>query len=147
MLLQGRKISLSEISADTLDGKVSGECSLDLDPGLAYSFKLDAGEMTLEAVVRDFNLGEKFKLSGKFFGSSQLQGRGEKISGLTGEFFILEPGGSLVINDRKTLEDMAKNIPKDGQTTQEMLVESLKDYRYNKGQMNLSKKGQVLSLF
>lgn len=139
-VLEGTIVSLNGLSAELFSGKISGEFSGQLGGELAYTLNLQAAGLSLEALVQDFNLTEKFQLSGRLNGKVTLEGQGARVRILSGGFFAQDPGGTLEIKDKQFLEAMAKNT---GQSL-EMVVESFKDYRYNKGDMRLGLEGTNL---
>ncbi|MCM8789859.1 MAG: YdbH domain-containing protein [Candidatus Omnitrophica bacterium] len=88
----------------------------------------------MEEFVRDFNLGEKIRLSGKLAGAVILSGSGNNIKAVNGKFMTTGTGGVLIIKDNRFLENMARNS---GQLL-DILAESFKDYHYNTGVIKLS---------
>jgi hypothetical protein len=139
-VLEGTIVSLDGLSAELFSGKISGDFTAQLGEELAYTLNLQAAGLSLEALVQDFNLMEKFQLSGRLNGKVTLQGQGPGVRILKGNFFAADPGGTLEIKDKQLLEAMAKNT---GQSL-EMVVESFKDYHYNKGDMRLGLEGSNL---
>ena len=81
-------------------------------------------------------------MSGFLSGELLLNGDRNTIEVLTGDFSTAHIGGTLVINDTRFLENIARN------TNQpvDILVESFQNYHYNSGTMKLSKEKDNLIL-
>lgn len=129
----GKYISLDPFSADMLRGKVSGRASLGFEQGCRYSAGIKLSGIDLEAFVKDFEFGERFKISGKVSADFLLKGGGADIEVLEGDIASLDPGGELTVSDSSFLESMARGS---GQSL-DILVESLRNYRYNIGTARL----------
>lgn len=136
--LEDMVLSLYGVSARTLDGDLQGDLQGDLDLKInqkaQYTLNLKCADLDIERFVRDFNLREKFDMSGRLNGELRLEGKGAHLEILGGNFSTLKPGGTLVIRDTKFLENMARN----SRQPLDLLVESFKNYRYNTGVMSLS---------
>ena len=133
-LLERRRLFLSSLYAHVLGGDVSGDSGFIMDKSAAYSFNLKLTDLDMEKFVNDFNLKEKFLLTGKLSGAVNLLAEKADIKALSGDFSTSESGGVLIIKDNKFLENMAINS---GQSL-DILVENFQNYRYNTGMMKLS---------
>lgn len=132
--LRGRRADLDLSSCDIFGGKISGSAKLGLSGRLAYSAELNVSGINLDDFIKDFELGEKFRMSGNLSGTARIEGKGGDMEILSGSLQAARPGGALVITDRSFLENIARAS---GQSF-EMLVESFKDYHYNTGIVELS---------
>ena len=132
--LEDMILSLYGVSARTLDGDLRADMDLKINKQAQYTLNLKCADLDIERFVRDFNLREKFDMSGRLSGDLKLQGKGAHIEILGGNFSTLEPGGTLVIRDTKFLENMARK----SRQPLDLLGESFKDFRYNTGVMSLS---------
>jgi len=132
--LAGKNLFLDSLSGEVLGGKVTGDCRLQVEPPSSYVADLKFQGLDTKQVVEDFDLKEKFQMSGRFDGKLTLKGQGTDVDILAGDFSASENGGTLVIQDTRMLENVAKS------TNQplELVVASLKNYHYNVGIMKLS---------
>lgn len=121
-------------SCDMFGGKISGNAKLGLNGRLAYSAELNVSGIKPDNFIKDFELGEKFRMSGDLSGALRIEGKGGDMEILSGGLWAARPGGTLVITDKSFLENIARAS---GQSF-EMLVESFKDYHYNTGIAKLS---------
>lgn len=134
VVLRGRRADLDLSSCDLFGGKISGSAKLGLNRHLVYSAELNVSGIKPDDFIKDFELGEKFRMSGNLSGTARIEGKGGDIEILSGSLQAARPGGALVITDRSFLENIARAS---GQSF-EMLVESFKDYHYNTGIAELS---------
>jgi len=132
--LEGKNLFLENLSAKAFDGELQGDLALTLDKEPQYLGHIKAINLDLEKFAQDFNLKEKFQMSGKLVGELAFKGSGANVQILDGNFSTVEPGGRLTITDDKFLKNVAQNS---GQSL-DILVESFKDYHYNNGVMKLS---------
>jgi hypothetical protein len=121
-------------SCDIFGGKISGSAKLRENGRLAYSAELNVSGIKPDDFIKDFELGERFRMSGNLSGAARIEGRGGDMEILSGSLQAARPGGSLVITDRSFLESIARAS---GQSF-EMLVESFKNYHYNTGVLKSS---------
>ncbi len=136
--LQDMTFSAYGVSAKVLNGIV--QLDLKIDKGLCYSLDMKCADFDIEKFIQDFNLREKFDMTGKLNGTLKVKGQANRIEMLEGDFSTLLPGGKLVITDTKFLENMAKTT----RQPTSLLVESFKNYWYNIGVMNLGlEKGNI----
>lgn len=132
--LKGNGLSVEELSAQALDGAVQGDFSVNIAQEISYLLDLRFLNLDIESFIDDFNLKDKFEMSGSLSGSVVVQGKGADITVLGGDFSSDSSGGILVIKDKKLLENMAGKTNK----SLDLLVESFKNYCYNKGIIRLS---------
>ncbi len=131
--LQDKLLSAYGVSAKALNGTIDLDLGLEIDKAVRYRAEIKCADLDIERFVRDFNLGEKFEMTGRLNGGLKLKGLAGEIEILDGSFSTLPPGGMLVITDTKFLGNMGRvtNQPVS------LLVESFKNYRYNIGLMGL----------
>lgn len=132
--LEDKNLVLDSLSAQTLNGRIQGNLTFKMDNPLEYAANLKFINIDIERLVEDFKLNERFQMSGGVNGNLVLNGRGAEINILRGDFSSTESGGTLTITDNQFLERMARN----SQQYLDIVVESFRNYRYNKGVMKLS---------
>lgn len=132
--LEDKNLFLDSLSAQTLNGQIGGDLSFKMDRDQEYLANLKFINLDVEKFVNDFNLNEKFQMSGRLGGSLFLNGRGANINILSGDLSATKSGGTLVIKDTEFLEKVARN----SNQPLDIVVESFKNYRYNKGAIKLS---------
>lgn len=132
--LSGKELSLSGASAQALDGDIEGNLKLSIDRNTSYGAVLKFTNLDIARFIHDFELKEKFEMTGRLSGNLTLQGKGADIEILNGELSTLEPGGMLIVKDTKFLENMASKTNQ----SLDLLVENFKNYHYNIGTMKLS---------
>jgi hypothetical protein len=125
---------LDTFSAKVFGGQIRGNAALKIDQGAFYLASLNFTDLDLEKFVSAFELEEKFRMSGLLGGRIVLEGRGADIRILNGDLAMTEAGGMLIIKDPRVLEHIAG---RSGQPL-DILVESLKNYHYNRGTVTLS---------
>ncbi|MBU1726868.1 MAG: hypothetical protein KJ880_04500 [Candidatus Omnitrophica bacterium] len=106
---KNKTLSFYDILAKTLGGELRGEINLKLGERLDYQLKLNCASLDTAGFVRDFELSDKFEMTGKLNGWINLEGQNVSIRALSGDFSVLSPGGSLTIKDTKMLENMAQS--------------------------------------
>lgn len=131
--LEDKNLFLSSLFADSLGGKIHGDLNLRIDKDIQYAADLKFINLDGEIFVKEFDLGEKFSLSGRLRGKIALEGRGAELETMRGDFNADEPGGVLSIRDRRYLEDIARNSSQ----PLDVLIESFTNYRYNTGLIKL----------
>lgn len=131
--LKNKLLFLDDLSAQVFSGMIQGDLNIMLDGNSGYLMNLKFINLDTEDFVEDFNLNEKVKMSGKLAGQLTLQGKGLDIQLINGDFSDAAGGGVLTIKDTKFLE----NIAHSSKQPLDLLVESFKDYHYNKAVMRL----------
>lgn len=142
--LKNRALSLSSISGKILVGQVDGDVVFYLGKENRYKCNFQFVDLNLEDAVNKFDLQERFSISGKLSGSMKIEGKGQDLNMLEGNFSLPLPGGMFIIKDDKLLGKLAR----DSNQPLDIFVESFKNYRYNTGVMKLSleKVGLVLNI-
>jgi len=131
--LKDRILFLDSLSAKALGGKIQGDLTFRIGKEKEYLANLEFINLDLEKFVDDFNLENKFQITGSLNGAMNFKGKGFDINALTGDFSAAEYGGILVIKDTRFLENLARN----SKQPLDILMESFKDYHYNTGMMRL----------
>jgi hypothetical protein len=143
--LSDNVLTLLSLSARILGGTIEGDARIRVGKTPEYSCNLKAKDVSLETIVKDFNLGEKIRMTGSVSGHAALEGRWPRIDAVNGNLSTAAPGGIFSISDTKFLETIARTTKQ----SLEMIVESFRDYRYNEGTIGLSMEGKdlVVSVF
>jgi hypothetical protein len=128
---------LNGLTSSLLGGEISADAKVRLSQELDYLVNAKAGKISLGRIVEDFELKDKFQMSGIIAGEIGLRGKGPNIQFLNVDFSALDPGGTLIITDTKFLELIAKN----SQQYLSAVTESFKNYRYDKGAARVFKEG------
>ncbi len=137
--------SLQQLQAQLLDGQVKGDLEVKMGKEIGYEASFKCEGLDIDKLVHDFNWQEKFLMSGKLEGDLKLKGKGQRFELLEGGFQALSPGGKLMVLDEKSLQDLARNTPLPFKSS-DLFVESLKDYSYNTGIINLGLENGNLNL-
>jgi len=131
--LENKALFLEALGADIFGGRVGGDLTARLDKNIGCQINLNFNNLNIEKFIEDFNLNEKFQMTGSLGGKVSLQGSALNISLVSGDFSTAKPGGMLTITDKRFLENLARTS---GQSLN-ILVESFKYYHYNVGIMKL----------
>ena len=132
--LKGKLLRVRPLSVSFLGGNVEGEFNITLDQDMDYNLSLDTQGMEIKRFVDDMKLNEKFDMTGRLAGAFYLSGRGQDIKDIKGDFNTDAPGGVLIIKDKTFLE----NVAKQSNQSLDIIVESFRNYNYNKGTVKLS---------
>ncbi|HAH22073.1 MAG: hypothetical protein A2Y00_07600 [Omnitrophica WOR_2 bacterium GWF2_43_52] len=135
--LTDTRLVLESLSAQILNGTMRAQVVLELDKAMAYRIALEVLDVDLQNLARDLKLTEKFLMTGKLSGRLRLEGEGLAMSIVDGKFLVAQPGGTLIIKDKKVIE----NIAQSSKLPYEIVVEGFKNYRYNNGQLSLALQG------
>ena len=132
--LKGKILNINPILVSFLNGNVKGDFNISLDEEMNYNLRLNSQSLEIKKFVDDMKLNEKFDMTGRLEGIFSMSGMGREIKEIKGDFLTDTSGGTLIINDRTFLENVAKqsNQPLD------IIVESFRNYNYNKGAVKLS---------
>ena len=132
--LKGNILNINPILVSFLDGNVKGEFNISLDEEMNYSLRLNSQSLEIKNFVDEMELNEKFDMTGRLDGEFYLSGKGHEIKEIKGDLRTGVNGGTLIINDKTFLENVAKqaNQPLD------IIVESFRNYNYNNGIVKLS---------
>jgi hypothetical protein len=134
IILGSEGFALDPVCARLFGGNLCGNMAMMLDNEGRYAFNLSASGVGLDAIVDDFKLADKFRMTGKIEGTVSVKGAGLNLALIRGDLSVAQPGGTLVITD----EGFLKNLAAQTQQSLEMLVESFKDYHYDTGIIKLS---------
>lgn len=142
VLLKDNSLFIDSLSADILGGNLRAKLGVVLNKGLNYFMNLEFKRLDLDILTNEFNLRQKADMSGKLDGVVLLKGSLKHVEILDGDFSALAPGGNINIKDERFLANIADSSgqPKD------IIMESLKNYRYNNGIMKLSFDKEIVML-
>jgi len=133
VMLSGKELFLENVSANAFDGNIGGNLKLKIDQDFSYGAVLKITNFDIARFIDDFDLKEKFEMTGRLSGDLTFNGKGPDIETLDGKLSSLESGGMLIIKDTGVLENMARDTNK----SLNLLVENLKDYHYTIGTIKL----------
>ena len=131
--LSGKELFLEGLSAKALDGNIGGNLKFKIDQDFSYAAILSITNLDIARFINDFDLKEKFEMTGRLNGDLTFKGKGPDIKILNGKLFSLEPGGMLIIKDTKFLENVARN----SNQSLDLLVGNFNNYHYNIGTIKL----------
>lgn len=134
VMLSGKELFLENVRAKAYEGDIGGSVKLKLDHDFSYDAVLSITDVDIARVIDDFDLKEKFEMTGRLSGDSAFKGKGPSIEILNGTLSSLGSGGMLIIKDTRFLENMAR----DTNQSLDLLVENFRDYHYNIGTIKLS---------
>ncbi|MBF0505157.1 MAG: YdbH domain-containing protein [Candidatus Omnitrophica bacterium] len=134
VVMDKQEIILQPLSGQIFSGYFDGNVRVAVQQDPPYSAQINFNSLDLADFVDAFNLNEKTKIQGRMAGHLELNGQGKDIRILNGNFSSGNQGGIVVIKDTRFLEHFA------GQSNQssELLMESLRNYHYNTGNLKLS---------
>ncbi len=119
--LQAKGLFLDSLVADAFKGKVQGDINLEMGKAPQYAAQFSFEDLDLSRLVQELEMQERLELSGLLEGTLDVQGSGGKVSILNGNLRTGEAGGVINVKDKRTL----------GEGVSELVVDSLKNYRYN----------------
>lgn len=140
--LENNLLSAYGVTAEALSGTLEFDLGLELGQEPRYSVGMRCAGLDIEKFIQDFNLREKFSMTGKLSGNLKLNGKTGTMEILQGSFSSLAPGGTLVIRDTGFLE----NIARGAHQGVSVLVETFKDYRYTTGVISAGLEGDSILL-
>lgn len=108
--LAGESIRFSGVEATLAGGKVAGTMEVLFTSPVSYQADLTIGLMDLAVLAKDLEIEAKVGLGGRIDGHVAFSGDAADMKRLTGELNGTEKGGDLIIHDRATLENLAKNV-------------------------------------
>jgi hypothetical protein len=140
--LSGKELLLERLSARVFDGTIGGTVRFGIDREAACDAALKVTAIDAARFVDDFDLKEKFEMTGRLSGDLVFKSKGPEIKVLDGKISSLESGGMLNIKDTAFLENLARasNQPL------ELLVANLRDYHYNIAGIKLFTENENLAL-
>lgn len=135
-------VALYGVRARALDGNLRGDGNLSVGKEPRYFVRLSCADLDIVSLVRDFDLGKKFEMTGRVSGQAVLKGSGMRVEEVSGHFSTLAPGGILTIHDTESLAKMAA----DTQQPVDLFIEGFKNYQYDTGMMSLGVEGGNVSM-
>ncbi len=138
--LKESTLSLTSLNGRIFNGGISMDIAIELDREGTFNMDLDCKGLDLENIVSDFELQDKFRMTGLIGGAIYMAGKISGIEDIRGTFSTSTPSGTLVITDTRFLENIAE---KSGQSY-DILMESFENYRYNTGRVAVSQEGDDL---
>lgn len=131
--LENGALFLDALAAQIFGGKVEGDLVARLEKDLGYEINFNFTDLDLERFIDDFDLKEKFQMTGRLSGRVSLKGSGLNINSVSGGLRTSDTGGFLTITDKRMLENLART----SQQSMDILVESFRNYHYNIGTIKL----------
>ncbi len=132
---ENKNLIFDDLSAKVFNGNIVGDLIISLVVLPGYETRLQFRSLDLKRFVEDLELENKFTVTGSLSGNISLKGQGAVVKALGGDFTTDVPGGRLIIKDASFLDHIAYRASLD------TVVESLQDYNYNTGAVNLSLEG------
>ncbi len=126
---KGGNLYLDSLTGGIFNGAFQGQGRGQWAPAFKYDLGLIFYNLDLARFVQDFELDKRFLLVGFLNGKLLLNGTDNAIHILNGEFFAPVSGGDLKIMDTQFLENMAAG----SKLPANVVVDSFKNYHYNKG--------------
>jgi len=127
--LKNNILFLSPLTAHYLGGTVTLDLKMNCNAGFDYLLNGRVSGIDLAEVTEVFELDSKLRLTGKVSGDFGLRGRGAEIGFISGNFSVAEPGGTLVITEKKFLEAIAAHT----QQSLAFVTEGFQNYQYGVG--------------
>jgi len=125
------KIDIPEFNLTAFGGSIKGDAEAALSSGSGMNFivKLTGGNVDLQQLNEDFELKDKFEVTGLCDFYLTAKGDSTGLTELDGNLNTHEGGGKFVITDKQSLNklDLSKDVSFD------LALESLKNYQYDKG--------------
>ncbi len=131
--IEDKVLHLDPLTAQIYDGEMKAGITLNLDKEMVYQAVLNFMGVDIDRFIRDFDLEERFQMTGTLGGEVSLSGSGATIQAIKGDLATSQPGGKLTITDQRFLENLART----SQQSLDILVESFKNYYYNMGIVQL----------
>lgn len=138
----GQTLSFDSLSANVLSGKVDAVLHVILGEVITYILDAKVLNVDLRSLAEDLKLTKDFQMTGKCGGRLVVKGKWPGINSIDGEFSVTRPGGTLIIKDKKMIE----NIARSSSMPYEILVEGFRNYRYNNGQATVGLEGDDIIL-
>lgn len=136
---KNNSFSIFPLKVKFLDGYIEGEVIFNLEKGFNYVWRLKFLNPNLERIIEALNYKDKFYLTGKLIGDLFLEGYGFDLKVIKGNLSFTD-GGNLTIKDTKLARKIAE---KSGQSF-DIILNGLKDYRFDKGAIKISLEGNIL---
>ncbi len=140
--LSGGSIRFSAVEALLAGGRVTGSMEVLFTSPVSYRADLAIVLMDLAVLAKDLEFEAKVALDGRVDGHVTLSGDAQDIRRLTGELNGTAKGGNLIIHDRATLENLAKNVNQ----PIELVESAFKEYHFDTAAAALGLDGNDLGL-
>ncbi|KPK98301.1 MAG: hypothetical protein AMJ95_04895 [Omnitrophica WOR_2 bacterium SM23_72] len=131
--IDDKVLYLDYLRAQIFNGKADGQVALNLDKEMNYQVTLNFTGLDIDRFIRDFDLEERFQMTGALSGEVSLRGSGATIQQIQGDLSTSQAGGKLTITDQRFLDNLART----SRQPLDILVESFKNYYYNIGIIKL----------
>jgi len=129
-----QKVFFKPLSGQMLNGLIDGDINVTIEKEPEYTARFNFKNLDLADFANAFNLNERAQIQGLLNGSLVLNGRGKNFKILNGHFSSGRQGGNVIIKDTQSL----KHFVTQSNQSAELLMESLKNYHYNVGDIELS---------
>lgn len=129
-----QKLSFKPFSGQMLSGLMDGDIHVRIAEGPEYTGRFNFYDLDLAEFVNAFHLNEKAEIQGLLNGTVVLEGRGKNFKILNGHFSCGPQGGNVIIKDVRIL----KRFVTPSNQSANLLMESLKNYHYTTGDVELS---------
>lgn len=131
-----KKITLDALSADSLGGKIIGRIELDFHDSISCAAVFNVKNVIFQRIMETLEITERADLTGIGSGLITVEVKRGALAGLQGHITASPEGGTLIINDKKWLQQIADYARQDIN----VIVENFKNYRYNVGTFNIQLK-------
>jgi hypothetical protein len=131
--LENQKLFFKPLTGQMLNGLMDGEISTILEKEPAYTARFNFNDIDLRNFVVAFELSKKVRIEGLLAGNLILDGKGKKVKILNGNLSSSRQGGIVIIKD----VDFLKRFAAQSNQHADLVIESLKNYHYNVGDINL----------
>ncbi|MCM8773831.1 MAG: YdbH domain-containing protein [Candidatus Omnitrophica bacterium] len=128
-----REVYLPYFSAELFGGHLSGNIGFLYENKPIYYFEFKFDNIDTSRVVKALKLMDKVWVKGRVDGKLIFKLEDDNLNVINGYFSAVEPGGNLTIKDKRLLE----KLPGVSSKQIDLLVESFKDYSYNRGVVKL----------
>ncbi|MCM8823934.1 MAG: YdbH domain-containing protein [Candidatus Omnitrophica bacterium] len=135
-----REVYLPYFSGELFGGHLSGNLGFLYKNNPIYSFEFKFFNIDTSRVVKAFKFMDKVWIKGRVDGELVFKIEDNNLNVINGYFSAIEPGGNLTIKDKRLLE----KLPGVSSKQLDLLVESFKDYSYNRGVVKLGLQGNDL---
>jgi len=132
-ILPDNTVGFNNFKADFAGGIINGLIKFEKSDILSYRAKFDFRNIDLSSIMKSFEVDNKLDLSGRMEGSLEFAGDEKRINAIAGDFVTDAPGGIMYMKDDSMLKSMAEKYKQDIN----ILLESFRNYHYNKGHMKV----------
>ncbi len=139
--LEDDNLVCEDFSAKVLDGSIKGQSVVRLVMIPEYEMMLQFTDLAVSRFIQDFELENKFTMTGMLSGTMSVRGKGSNVSVLNGDFNLGPSGGTLTIKDKGFLETLASRTS----LVYDTVAANLQDYHYNKGALKVFLEEDVLN--